>query len=216
VQTWEMGLYLPAGDQSRVIEVLERIAFSCGAFIGQDRSGLLRVQRLEAPAVQSQWIFTDREIIEDRFERIRLPYRIPWKNWGVGYSRNWTVQSSSQLAGGVTQQRRTFLEAEYRYAYAADPRIAQAHLTSSGAPLRPALFLSEDGAQAEAERLQELYGYDRAMYRFSVKTALFSLEIGQTVTIVLNRYDLDNGRNFVIVGIHDDADHAETELTVFG
>ena len=86
VQTFEMGLFLPAGDQSTVIDVAQQIAFSCGAFVGQDRSGLLRMQRLEVPATQPHWIFTDRDIVEDRFEAIRLPYRIPWKAWGCGYS----------------------------------------------------------------------------------------------------------------------------------
>jgi hypothetical protein len=216
LQAFEMGLFLPAGDQSRVIDVAEQIAFSCGAFVGQDRSGLLRVQRLEVPAATPQWIFTDRDILQDRFERIRLPYRIPWRAWGVGYSRNWTVQTGSQLAAGVSQQRRTFLEAEYRYMYASDPKIAQAHLTSHGAPLRSSLFLSNVAAQAEATRLQALYSYERAMYRFVVKTALFSVELGQTVRLILNRYDLDNGKDFVVVGIFDEADSAETELTCFG
>lgn len=216
IQTWEMGLFFPAGDQSTIAQVIEEIAFSCGAFAGQDRSGLFRVKRLDVPATNADWRFTDRDILIDKFERIRLPYRIPWKAWQVGYSKNWTIQSGGDLASGVTQSRRTFLESEYRFKFAQSTTIALAHRTSSGAPARRSLFLSGDGAQAEADRLQAFYSYGRAMYRFSVKTALFSVEIGQTVRIILDRYDLQNGKNFVVVGIFDDADTAETEITCFG
>lgn len=213
-QPASMGLFLPAGDQSTVEEVIARVALSCGAFAGQDRSGLYRVQRLEAPATSQHWTFTDRDIIS--IERERLPYGVPWKSWGVGYQINWTVQHSSDLAAGVTQARRTFLEAEYRYAYAQDPAIALAHATSSGAPLRSSLFLDVADAEDEAERLIAFYALGRAMYRIVVKTALFSVEIGQTVRVLYDRWDLGGGKNFVVIEADDDADAVTTELLVFG
>lgn len=216
LQTWEMGLFLPAGDQSTTRDVIERIAVSCGAIVGQDRSGLFRVKRLDAPKASPDWIFTDRDILMDRFARLRLPYRVPWRTWDVGYSKNWTIQSEGEIAAGVSATRKTFLESEYRHAYALNATISQAHATSHTAPFRPALFVGSVGAQQEADRLIALYSYDRAMYRFAIKTALFSVELGQTIRIILDRYDLQNGRNFVVTEIYDDADTAETDLVVFG
>jgi hypothetical protein len=215
------GLFLPAGDQSTILEVVEALALSAGAFIGQDRSGRFRIQQLGVPASLPHWSFTDRDILrsssgEARIERLTPEYGVPWKSWGVGYGRNWTVQSSSELAAGVSQERRQFLESESRYAYAQSTTIALAHSTSSGAPLRQSLFRDQSAAAIEATRLLGFYGLGRAMYRVSVKTALFSVELGQTIRITYNRWDLEGGKNFIAVGIEDSADVGETELLLFG
>jgi hypothetical protein len=210
---WEIGIFLPAGDQSTVIEVIERIALSGGAFVGQDRSGLMRVRRLETPAAIADWAFTDREIIS--IERLKLPYGVPWKAWGIGYQKNWTVQKGSDIAAGVTQDRRTFLESEFRYFYVQDTTIAVAHATSGGA-IRDTLIYSPDGAEDEANRLIQLYSIGRAFYRVVVKTALFSAEIGQTVRLTYDRWDLQGGKNFRIISIFDDGDATTTELELFG
>ena len=54
------------------------------------------------------------------------------------------------------------------------------------------------------------------MYRVIVKNALFSVEIGQIIRLTYDRWDLRGGKNFVAVGIEDDADNIDTTLTVFG
>ena len=135
--------------------------------------------------------------------------------WGVGYQNNWTVQNDADLAGGVSQTRRLFLKSEHRFAYAQDPNIAIAHVSSSGM-LRHSLMASEEAAQQEAQRLIGLYSVGRALYRVVVKSALFSVEIGQTIRLTYDRWDLHDGKNFVAVGIEDDADTIATILTVFG
>lgn len=211
-----MGLFLPAGDQSTVEEVITRIAFSGGAFIGQDRSGLYRIQRLDAPDLDGSvdWIFTDREIIS--IERESLPYGVPWRSWGVGYQRNWTIQTDADLAIGVSQSRRQFLSQASRYAYVSSSAIALRHASSSGAPLRDALFSGQADALAEAQRLINLYGPNRAVYRVVVKTVLFSVEIGHKAHVTYDRWDLHAGKRFTVVDIEDDADRRETMLRVFG
>ena len=213
-QSAEMGIFFPAGDQSSVEEAIERIAFSGGAFAGQDRSGLYRVQQLALPAMVPHWIFDDRDIIE--IDRELLPYGVPWGSWGVGYAKNWTVQKGGDLAAGVTQTRRTFLESEYRYAFTSNAGIALAHQTSSGAPLRASLFVEQADAEVEAERLIGFYALGRAMYRFSVKTVLFSVEIGQTIRLIFPRWNLASGRNFVVLSVADDAATRRTEMICFG
>jgi hypothetical protein len=166
-------------------------------------------------------VFTDRDIVrsasgEARIERLSLPYTVPWKSWGVGYNVNWTVQTGGDLALGVTQSRRQFLEADSRFVYVQDTAIALAHRTSSGAPLRRCLFGPKESAEEEAQRLIEFYSLDRAMYSVVVKTALFSVEIGQTVRITYDRWNLAGGQNFVVIDVLDNADAVETELVLFG
>jgi hypothetical protein len=54
------------------------------------------------------------------------------------------------------------------------------------------------------------------MYEVVVKTALFSVRIGQTVRLTYHRWNLDGGKNFLVVGVADDADRVESVLLVFG
>ena len=134
----------------------------------------------------------------------------------MGYQRNWTVQKGTELAAGVEQARRQFLEAEYRYVYATSSDIAQNHRTSRIAPLRPGLFVSKADAEAETTRLLQFYALGRRLYRFTVKTALFSVELGQTVRLRYPRWNLNNGRNCVVIAVADSAGRRETELRAFG
>lgn len=219
-QPAEIGLFLPAGDQSTIIDIAEQIAFSGGAFTGQDRSGLMRIQRLDPPGETANWFFTDRDIPEGGIERETPPYGggrgIPYMSWGVRYGVNWTLQRDSDLATGVSQERRLFLQQEGRYAYSQSSDIALYHRSSSGAPLRQSFFVSQADAQAEANRLLAFYSYGRALYRVTVKTALFSMEIGQTARIMYDRWTLRGGKNFVVLAIADNADRVETEFLAFG
>lgn len=213
-QPAEIGIFFGAGDQNTVEQATERVLFSAGAFGGQDRSGLYRVQLLAVPGTTPHWSFDDRDIID--IARLPLPYGVPWKAWGVSYQHNWTVQKGAEVAAGVSQARRQFLEAEDRHAYSSNAAIALAHQTSAGAPLRPSLFHNAADAATEAARLIELYALGRALYRVVVKTALFSVELGQTVRLIYPRWNLAQGRSFVVLSVLDEADQRATELVVFG
>lgn len=213
LQPGDVGLFLAAGDQSKVVEVINRLAFGAGAFIS-DKSGFFSIQRLDPPGTVAHWAFDDRDIIN--IQRLPLPYAVPWKSWGVGYDVNWTVQTNADLAGGVTQTRRVYLQSERRHAFVQNTNIALFHATSHGAPLRESFFATAATAEAEANRLLGLYSYGRALYQIVVKNALLSVHIGQTVRIMYHRWDLDGGKNFVVVGVADDADRIETALTLFG
>lgn len=208
-----IGLYLPAGDQSTIEQVMERIAFSGGAVAGQDRSGLYRVVRLDPPAATIAHDFSDRNIL--RIERQPLAYGVPFRSWTVEGVRNWTVQQGNELAGGVSQSRRRFLEAETRKSSVDVPHVSSAHPTSASA-IRESLFHFISNASDEAVRLATLYALGRASYRLTVKGVLFEVGIGDTVRITYPRWNLTEGRNFVVTAVTDDARSVETELEIFG
>lgn len=216
VQPASMGLFLSAGDQSTSEDVMARVAESCGAVVGEDGSGLYRAFRLEPPADTADWTITERNVVDINQER--LPYRVPWKAWGIGYARNWTVQTSGDLTtnpANPSQSRRQFLQFPIRYVYAQDASIALVHRTSRGVVV-DSLFNNLADADAEAERRLELYSLGRAIYRVTVKGLLFNARIGQTVQLRYPRWSLAGGKRFVIVGLEDDADSENTELLLFG
>lgn len=208
-----IGLYLPPGDQSTIEEVIERIALSGGAACGQDRDGLYRVVRLDPPLTTADHEFTDRTIMA--IERLVPPYGVPFKSWSVEGVRNWTVQHSGDVATSVTQSRKRFLESETRQKTIEVPNVARAHPTSAVA-IRASLFNFISQTEDEAIRLAGLYALGRTLYRLVVKTFLFEVEIGQTVRITYPRWNLSQGKNFVVVAVSDDTDSKETDIEVFG
>jgi hypothetical protein len=212
-----IGLFLSAGDESTIEQVMERIALSVGATVGQDRSGLYRAVRIDHPAEAGDpiYFFDDRNIL--LIERQPLPYGVPFRSWTLEYRRNWTVQKGGDLATSVSQSRRRFLESEARLRKVETPNVARAHPTSASAT-RASLIDSQGNADAEAVRLATLYEYGRSFYRLTVKGFLFQISIGDVVNIVYPRWDLDiiGGKDFIVVAVTDNSDSVETELEVFG
>lgn len=213
LQPNSMGLFIPSGDTPTIEEVIAQIALSCGAVAGQDRSGRYRVFLLDQPSSTPDWEFDDRTLVDIR--PIPLPFDVPWKSWGVAYQRNWTRQTSTDLATGVGPGRRAFLESEDRFVYAQSADIAQWHVTSGGTT-RMSLFAAKEFAEEEANRLIAFYGRGRSYYEITVKTALFSVEIGQTIRITYNRWNLHSGRNFIVTAIQDDLNTARSVITIYG
>jgi hypothetical protein len=212
----QIGLFLPAGDQSAIETVISSLALSGGAILGQDRSGLYRIARLAPPTATPVAVFTTRELFN--VSRERLPYGVPWRSWDVDYQRNWTVQTGAELAINptvVTEARRRFLEASSRHEYATATGVALTH-PSSAVAQRFGYYETQAGAAAEAARLTTLYSLGRKLYRFTVKDSLFTLAIGQTVRIVYDRWGLQGGRNLVVVSVTDDATARMTEILGFG
>lgn len=213
LQPAPIGVFLPAGDESKIDEVIHRIAHSCGAIVGQD-AGRYRTFRLDPPPTTSGLTFNDREIAD--LKQIPLPYRIPWRQRSVGYAVNWTIQEGSQLVTSVSSTRRAFLESQYRWAIVHDQDIAQNHRTSGNAPPRQALFVDRLPAEAEAVRLLKLYAKGRTLYQVVVPSVLFKLRLGQIVTLKYPRYNLSQGRNFIVMSVSDDAATELTEFVCFG
>jgi hypothetical protein len=214
IQPAVMGLFLEAGDRSTVEDVVARIALSCGAVVGQDRSGLYRAFRLDIPSgVGADWAFDDNDIID--IDRERLPYGVPWASWAVAYARNWRVQTGGDVAAGVSETRRRFLEREARYAFHQSLQTALAHPSWSSIQ-RESLFASQAAASAEATRLANFYGLTRKLYRVVVKNVLFQMRVGDVVRLTYPRWQLKNGRALVVVAVDDDAGVAETEFMAFG
>jgi hypothetical protein len=210
-QTHIIGFYLPAGDSMTSEQAIEQIALSGGAVAGQDRSGLYRVVRLDVPSESPAHAFDAGSIMS--IERMPLPYGVPFYRWSVDGVRNWSVQRAADLAGIVTETRRRFLEAETRQASADVPNVAQAHLTSATTS-RKAFFHFISNATDEAVRLATFYGLGRALYRVTVRGALFEIGIAETVRLTYPRWNLTQGRNFIVVGVSDSM--TDTEIEVYG
>lgn len=205
------GLY--AADQRTILEALDELVNSIGAFYGFDRSGKFEVGLFTAPAAgpPAAAVFGPVEILEIE----ALPTELPVWRQRVGYERNWTVQTSDALAGAVTEARKAFLAEEVRLAVAADDTVKTKFLLALDPEPWPTLLADQSAAQSEANRLLVLYGQRREMYRVTVKTQPYKLELGDQVDLDYTRFGLA-ARRFRVVGLEERADVNRVTMELWG
>ncbi|HWM89401.1 MAG TPA: hypothetical protein VN493_01395 [Thermoanaerobaculia bacterium] len=205
------GLY--ASDQRTILDVLDELVNSIGAFYGFDRGGKFEVglfgpPKEESPAAAT---FGPAEILEIE----ALPTELPAWRQRVGYERNWTVQTGDSLAGSVTEARKAFLAEEVRLAVAADETVKTKFLLALDPEPLPTLLADKAAAEVEANHLLGLYGQRREMYRVTVKTQPYRLELGDQIALDYTRFGLD-GRLFRVVGLEERADVNRVTMELWG
>lgn len=220
----ELGIYID--DDIQFLNALDLVLGSVGAWYGFDRLGVFRMQRLEAPAVSSVATFrkfglgTDAAIgefdIQDaRFLRTNDEGKgVPAWSVSLTYAKNWTVQSGNGLAGVVTTPRRNFLKDETRSVKASDATVQTAYPIA--VELKPDTYLVDQAAaQTEADRLLALFKVRRDYVEVDCDLSaelVATVDLGQTVNVVMPRFGYDAGRHMVVVGL--DYNAAKTRLTL--
>lgn len=220
------GLYLEEGS---VREAMEQIASAAGAWFGFDRTGTLRMGRLEVPALPS--VYTFRRIVRgavmsfftaDILEIEKLITEdegrgIPARSVVISHSRNYTVQASG-VAGSVSADRRSWLSAEYRSAVSSNASTALKYLTAPELSFSTLLTTAAD-AGTEAARRLTLYGTrrDRLRLRTPLTAELVGLaDLGAICTVEYPRWGLAAGKLMVITGFDYDAQANFAELELWG
>ena len=213
LQPAQVGYHVPAGDTDTIETHIQRLAASAGGAVGPDQYNRLILIRVDAPSDNSPYTLDSTNIVS--LERATVPYAVPWYIWRLGYRINWTVQSDSQLAEGVSLSRRAQLKRLYRLTTNRDDDILET-FPASGSIETLTYFVELEDAQAERSRRQALYSVGRIMLRVAVKTYLFRIELGETVKVTYDRFDLDSGRYFTVLEVEEDLAEQTTRLLLFG
>ena len=145
-----------------------------------------------------------------------VPTELPLWRQRVSYQRNWTVMTADSIAGAVTDERRNFLTEELRLVTVKDESIQDKHLLARDPEATRTLLHEEAAAQEEAERLFELYRQQRNLYRITVKTQPFKVELGDQVQVAYPRFGLDGGRVFRVIGLEERAEINRVTLELWG
>ncbi|WP_185982975.1 hypothetical protein [Aureimonas mangrovi] len=194
-------------DRRDVSAVLSSVLASVGAWIVPDRLGRFRVRRLDAPVFDADAPVLDRALVLDRGDGIeRLATAddgsgVPAAKVTMRYARNWTIQSKATLdATAATAAMKAFAAEEYRNALAEDAAVRERHLLATE-PSFDSAFVNLADAQAEAQRRLGIYGVRRDRYRVPVPRAeLPDIDLGDVVTLAVDRFDLAGGKPFVVLG----------------
>jgi len=209
----DCGYYADQGSSATVSEVLSLLV-GFGGYIGFRRNGKLQIARFARPVGPPAMRFNETHIDDIRREKLPLGLSPPPWRWRVGYARNWTVQDSD-IAGGVSPARRSFVGEEVRFAVAESAAVRTNHPFAQerevGGYLR-----NEADALAEAQALLAMHAAPASLYRIPLDAQPFGLEIGDVVLVTFPRFDLGAGRLLTVVEINENAAEDAAEIVGYG
>jgi hypothetical protein len=213
----EVGIYVD--DESVALDAISELANSIGAFVGFDALGVLRMGRLEVPSGTPSIVLDRTNILSIKRERSRDADRgIPAYRVNIGYKKNYTVQSSD-LAGGITDDRRTYIGLPYLLSKSEDASVKTKHKLAPEIT-RATLLTTSAAADAEAARLLEVYKARRGIYTVDIKfrtvAELVALDLNKVAQITYGRFGMNAGKLFRVLGVELDFRKSVATLTVWG
>ena len=212
IQYGDLGYYVPDGEN--ILNVLDSLISSLGAFYTFDREGKLVVGVLTEPSITVVESFTNLELISIS----RKSTGIPTVSNTIGSGKLWNVFSEGDMAGAVLSDDpyRNRLENEFIDEKYEDLTVKTKHLLAEEADKIDTYLTCNCMGYEEAKRIQLLYGVERNLFVIKVKTQPFMLELNDTIQIKIDRYGLTNGKNMRIVSLNEDALKNEVTMEVWG
>jgi hypothetical protein len=208
-----IGIYLPPGDPSSCLQVIDRLAKGAGMFFGQEPGGRYQLRRFEAPPDTTWRSLDDSMIVE--MASAELPYRVPPAQWAVTYARNWTVQRPEDLSQeGATEADYSFSLRPHQVATSLSVPIRTAFRTAQMITV-DAYFASITDAAAEAARLLTVYALGRALYNMRLPLSGLSYQRGNAIMVTSKTPGFEAGKAVIVVGTDISTATREAVLTVF-
>lgn len=217
VHGYQAGAWFDHNDTSTIADAMARIA-GYGVWFGFRRDGRFSIGRIKAPDSYPSLYISEIDILDDAggIDRNPLPEGLipaPWR-WRVPWGRNNTVQTGADVAGSVSESRKTWLSEQVRLATAENTAIRAASRTPRDRDPVPGALRNKADAEAEAARLLALFGTTRSLYRITIGREGHVLDIGSVVNVTYPRWNLDDGRDLLVVDIDEDA--ATGRITFIG
>ena len=164
-----------AADADTVIQAMDEVCRDAGLWWTFTLDGRLRIGRLVLPSGEpaAEFKLRSESLESGGIERLATGDEgsgVPVWKVNVAYQRNWTVQTSSlstdqvfaqsSVAGVVSDERRAWLNAEYRTASAEDATVQTKYPRAPEMTVETGIYV-RNHAQAEAARLLALFGSRR-------------------------------------------------------
>lgn len=215
-------------------EIIDKLCASIGGWYAEDALGVYKIRRLISPNSGSPLptsVATFKRFdypnvaASDEFE-IREIERIVSNDEGRGvpawritvlYDQLWTVQDKNALATGLSDSTREYYGREYRSVTVENTSIRAQY--PEAVELEFETYLTEESDALDlANHFVELYGVQRSIYRVKSNVVDFYsvADLGDVVTLVHPRYGLQNGKQFVIIGLQYNARTFEVEMELWG
>jgi hypothetical protein len=218
-----VGYYLDSNSSESCAEMFTKLMHGIGGWHGMTPLGQLQLKLFVEPdavIVSGSYDTNAGDLLD--IDRTALPTDVdpPPHRRRVMYARNWTVMTD--LFGIVSEldpARAEYLKTPSKLTFTSEDAGAAIRADYPQAPDPDpveAFFAYEVHAQAEADRLLELYSSGFFAYRAVIKNALFLHQPGQVILVTDDRLGLDDGKYLRLVSTIDDTSAGSTEVIGFG
>lgn len=205
-------------DGSTIASILTRLMNSVTGWWYYDRNDQLRLGRLERPSTSPVVTLSDINLIGD--VTIRLDEAKGLSDT-IGCVRNWSPHGDGEVAGSVyalDPDRAQRIRAPQLTRKGVNPlHDAYAHARGAEAPFT--LLSNEDDGQTEANRVTDLYEVENCIYECDAAlegSLSYTVEPGDTITLELDRYGLDAGKELLVLAAETDLLSSTVKFELWG
>ncbi len=210
-----VGIWLMSGETC--LQVMDELSISIGAYFGFDATGILRMGQFTIPTGTPAIQIDSSNIITIEHNRTNDTDKgIPAYRIQLDYKKNYTVQTSD-LAAAVLDPRRGVLAQPTLTTYNEDLAVRTQYDLAVEIH-RPTLLVDVIAAQAEALRVLNIYKVSRDLYTVRIALDLSEQlpDLTEVANLTLNRFGLNSGKLFKIIGIESDYSTNRATLTLWG
>lgn len=208
----KVGIFFGA-QEVEILNPLDQLAYSIGAFFGFNRVGSFNVGRFEVASGTADLDLSSVEVTGiEAIGTIQPAWRVK-----IGYKKNFTPQNENDLAGIVATDtpQYDFATNVFRYRSSEDTAVQTKHLLASEM-IFDTLMVEEADAATEASRLLTLLKESRRMFRVSAKTQPYNINLNDVVGLTLSRFGMSAGVDFRVIGITENTITNSAVLEVWG
>ena len=208
--TQTIGLYIP--DRQNVIDVLDQIVTSVGAWYTFNRSGQMIFGRMDVPSGTPVMHLVSDDIVFGGLSIQNMT--VPVMTERISFFQNWTQQTT--VAGSVSVINATLFSQAAQWAACNNQQIKVTHLMATEPAEKETFIVSAAEAVSESVRLLSLWGAVRRTYQAECIVAPLTLNLGDVISLDHPRYGLSGGVSLRIIGISESVTTRRVTLTLWG
>src|SRR3972149_246453 len=209
----EAGLFV--GTEPRDIsDVLDELMFSADGWWSFTREGTLTVGIFRDPDGEVATRTVTDTVIEN-FSLAKEEAGQPAWRYALGYKRNWSPQTRDELADTVTASNRELYSEEYRYVSFSKSSLRSIYTEAKDVKVGSLLY-DQTEAQTQVNQRGARDSGKRRKYKLRLSRDLFQYRVGQVISLVYDRFGLENGKNFFVTAVVENAVTRITELEILG
>lgn len=203
----KIGLYIT--DNTTVKSAIDQLAGSLGAQAIPSRLGKLRLIQIGISGA-STFDIRVQHMKGGTLEPVTsMP---PVAAVKLGYDRDWTVQDTKDSA--IPPEHKQFFADEYIFATAENDDIVDDYRMSPTVTAKNTLLKIKAEAEAEAQRLADLNGRQRQIFKFDGTPEMLQLVLGQQVTIYHHENSMAAGVRAQIIMLAPDWKNSRCDVGI--
>lgn len=193
--TYPVGIYLGTQKQN-IIDVCKQLASSVGAEVFFNRNGELQLLKIGTITGGTE-VVTEDDIVRNTLSVSNRT--IPEAAKKIAYCKNWTIQEG--IVTGIPDAHKEMFATEWYYYNVSNISTKTDYKLHAEVDQLDTLLLTTAGASSLASSLNSYYSEPRTVYRFTSKSRLLSIKVGQGIELFHHRFGLSSGKTGQVISV---------------